>query len=95
MADNITITPDLTVQQREELHELIKEAKNKEECDQSGRFTYRVHGPPWGWYVKKKLQNPLRKEKHKERNRRAKMKNKLKYEENQLELKEDKEKRRR
>ena len=25
--DNITITHDLTVQQREELHELIKEAK--------------------------------------------------------------------
>ena len=43
--DNITITNDLTVQQREELHELIKEAKNKEECDQSGRFIYRVHGP--------------------------------------------------
>ena len=50
---NITITHDLTVRQREELHELIKEAKNKEECDQSGRFIYRVRGPPWGWYVKK------------------------------------------
>ena len=48
-ADNITITHDLTVQQREELLELIKEAKNKEECDQMGRFIYRVHGPPWGW----------------------------------------------
>ena len=47
-ADNITITDDLTVQQTEELHELIKEAKNKEECDQSGRFIYRVRGPPWG-----------------------------------------------
>ena len=48
-ADNITITHDLTVQQREELLELIKEAKNKEECDQMGRFIYRVRGPPWGW----------------------------------------------
>ena len=47
-AGNVIITPDLTVQQREELHELIKEAKDKEECDQSGRFIYRVHGPPWG-----------------------------------------------
>ena len=52
-ADNITITYDLIVQQREKLHELIKEAKNKEECDQSGRFIYRVCGQPWGWYVKK------------------------------------------
>ena len=51
--DNITITHNLTVQQRKELHELIKEAKNKEECDQSGRFIYRIRGPPWGWYVKK------------------------------------------
>ena len=51
--DNVTITHDLTVQQREELQDLIKEAKNKEECDQSGKFIYRVHGPPWGWYLKK------------------------------------------
>ena len=36
-ADKIRITHDLTVQQREE-HDLIKEAKNKEECDQSERF---------------------------------------------------------
>ena len=43
--DNFTITHDLTVQQREELQDLIKEAKNKEECDQSGRFIYRVCGP--------------------------------------------------
>ena len=51
--DNVTITHDLTVQQREELQDLIKEAKNKEECDQSGRFIYRVRRPPWGWYLKK------------------------------------------
>ena len=51
--DNVTVTHDLTVQQREELQGIIKEAKNKEECDQSGRFIYRVRGPPWGWYVKK------------------------------------------
>ena len=52
-ADNITIIHDLTMQQREELHELIKEDKNKEECVQSGKFIYRVRGPPWGWYMKK------------------------------------------
>ena len=51
-AANIIITHDLTVQQREELHELIKEAKNTEECDQSGRFIYRDHGPPWAWHCK-------------------------------------------
>ena len=43
----------------------------------------------------RKLQNPLKMEKHKERNRRVQMKNKLKNEETQLELKEDNEKRRR
>ena len=44
--------------------------------------------------ISRKLQNPLRKERHKERNRRVKMKNKLKNVENQLELLEEKEKRR-
>ena len=52
-ADNITIIHDLTMQQREELHELIKEDKNKEECVQSGKFIYRVRCPPSGWYMKK------------------------------------------
>ena len=40
-------------EQREELQDLIKEAKNKEECDQSGSFIYRVRGPPLEWYLKK------------------------------------------
>ena len=94
LADNITITHDLTVQQREELHELIKEAKiRKNVINQKGLSTeFRVHHGDGMW---RKLRNSLRKEKHQERNRRVKMKNKLKNEENQLELKEDKEKRRR
>ena len=83
-ADNVTITHDLTVQQREELHELIKEAKNKEECDQPGRFIYRVRGPH-GDGMSRKLQNPLSKEiKRKERNRRVEIKNKLKMKKTNL-----------
>ena len=46
-ADNMTSSHDLTTKG---LYELIKEAKNKEE---SGKFSYRVCGPTWGWYVKK------------------------------------------
>ena len=64
--DNVTITHDLTVQQREELQDLMKEAKNNEDCDQLGRFIYRVCDPPWGWYLKK-IANSLRKAKHKGR----------------------------
>ena len=52
-ADNISVTHDLTKKQREELQELIKEARKKEESDQSGNYMYQVRGPPWGWFIKK------------------------------------------
>ena len=52
-AENISVAHDLTNKQREELQELIKEAKKKEECDQSENYTYQVRGPPWGWLIKK------------------------------------------
>ena len=51
--NNISVAHDLTKNQREELQELIKEARKKEENDQSGNFMYRVRGPPWGWFIKK------------------------------------------
>ena len=51
--ENITITHELTHNQRKELQELISEAKRKEECDISSSYIYRVHGPPWGWFIKK------------------------------------------
>ena len=40
------MTHDLTVRQREELKELIKEANEKEQQDETGSFMYRVRGPP-------------------------------------------------
>ena len=39
--NNISVAHDLTKNQREELQELIKEARKKEENDQSGNFMYR------------------------------------------------------
>ena len=39
------MTHDLTVRQREELKELIKEANEKEHQDETGSFMYRVRGP--------------------------------------------------
>ena len=51
--ENISVAHDLTKKQREELQELIKDARKKEENDQSGNFMYRVRGPPWGWFIKK------------------------------------------
>ena len=49
---NISVAHDLTRKQGE-LQELIKEARKKEENDQSGNFMYRLRGPPWGWFIKK------------------------------------------
>ena len=40
------MTHDLTVKQREELEELIKEANEKEQQDETGSFMCRVRGPP-------------------------------------------------
>ena len=51
--ENISVAHDLTKKQREELQELIKDARKKEENDQSGNFMYRVRGLPWGWFIKK------------------------------------------
>ena len=51
--NNISVAHDLTKKQRDELQDLIKEARKKEESDQSGNFMYRVRGPPWGWFIKK------------------------------------------
>ena len=51
--DNISVMHDLTKKQREELQDLIKEARKKEASDQSGNYMYRVRGPPWGWFIKK------------------------------------------
>ena len=39
------MTHDLTVRQREELKELIKEANEKEQQDETESFMYRVRGP--------------------------------------------------
>ena len=52
-SNNISVSHDLTRKQREELQELIKEARKKEESDQSGNVIYRVRGPPWNWFIKK------------------------------------------
>ena len=45
------------VRQREELKELIKEANEKEEQDETGSFMYRVRRPPWMWRIKKIARN--------------------------------------
>ena len=51
------MTHDLTVRQREELKELIKEANEKEQQDETGSFMHRVRGPPWMWRIKKIARN--------------------------------------
>ena len=50
---NISVTHYLTRKQREELQELIKEARKKEESDQLGNYMYSIRGPPWAWFIKK------------------------------------------
>ena len=42
--NKVVMTHDLTVRQREELKELIKEANEKEQQDETGSFMYRVRG---------------------------------------------------
>ena len=42
--NKVVITHDMTVRQREELNELIKEANEKEEQDEIGSFMYLVRG---------------------------------------------------
>ena len=55
--NKVVMTHDLTVRQREELKELIKEANQKEQQDETGSFMYRVRGPPWVWRIKKIARN--------------------------------------
>ena len=48
---------DLTVRQREELKELIKEANEKEQQEETGSLMYWVREPPWMWRIKKIAKN--------------------------------------
>ena len=48
----VIITHDLTKKQKDELKQLVEQAKGKEE-DQSGEYMYCVRGPPWNWFIKK------------------------------------------
>ena len=49
--NKVVMTHDLTVK------ELIKEADQKEQQDETGSFMYRVRGPPWMWRIKKIARN--------------------------------------
>ena len=55
--NKVVMTHDLTVRQREELKELIKEAHEKEQQDETWSFIYRVRGLPWMWRIKKIARN--------------------------------------
>ena len=55
--NKVAMTHDLPVMQRKKLKELIKEANEKEQQDETGSFMYRVRGPPWMWRVKKIARN--------------------------------------
>ena len=52
--NKVVMTYDLTVRQREEL---IKEAHEKEQQDETGSFMCRVRRPPWMWRIKKFARN--------------------------------------
>ena len=43
----------MTKKQKEELKQMVEQAKEKENEDQSGEFMYRVRGPPWSRFIKK------------------------------------------
>ena len=51
--NKVIITHDLTKKQKDELKELVEQAKEKEKEDQSGEYMYCVRGPPWSWFIKK------------------------------------------
>ena len=55
--NKVVMSHDLTVRQREELKELIKEANEKQQQDETGSFMYRVGGPRWMWSIKKITRN--------------------------------------
>ena len=43
----VSVTHDLTKKQKEELKQMVEQAKEKEKEDQSGEYMYQVRGPPW------------------------------------------------
>ena len=49
---DISIANDLTKMQREQNTKLRREAKQKEENDKSGKYGYKVVGPPWARKIK-------------------------------------------
>lgn len=44
---NLSITNDMTADEREENRRLVEEAKKKSQEDTSGHWIYKVRGPPW------------------------------------------------
>jgi hypothetical protein len=44
----------MTPKEREEIKAMVEEAKKKEESS-SGKFIFRVRGPPWNRYIKKMI----------------------------------------
>ena len=51
--NKVIITHDLTKKQKDELKQLVEQAKEKEKEDQSGEYMYHVRGPPWSWFMMK------------------------------------------
>jgi len=50
---NVIVAHDMTKLEREECRRLVEEAKAKEEEDDSGKYLYRVRGPPGGLKIVK------------------------------------------
>ena len=55
--DRISIQHDLTRNQMKEYKELIEKSVEEEQRDRSGRFKYRVRGPPGKWEIVKIQKN--------------------------------------
>jgi hypothetical protein len=47
----VSVDHDMTPKEREETKAMVEEAKKKEESS-SGKFIFRVRGPPWNRYIK-------------------------------------------
>ena len=50
---DVSVNHDLTMKQRQEYKKLCQEASKKENDDNSGKWRYRVRGPPWAWHIKR------------------------------------------
>lgn len=50
----VSVDHDMTPKEREETKAMVEEAKKKEESS-SGKFIFRVRGPPWNRYIKKMI----------------------------------------